>query len=516
MIHSDQVNYIVWRYLCESGFDHAAFSLKNEMRNADDLDRQWATRVPTGHLVNSLQRALMFEECLAQLDENGVEKEASEVIPSSLIPGVKGTSMTAAAIAGAANGTVKRKINTAAASAEGDKRRRTPPASPNGTSAAATSAMNGAKDVVMTDVARAPAQPKYPVKQLTDSDTISLEGHVDIVDHCLWHPSERQSLLTGSADGTVRMWQLPTKQGDAASSTTFSCLPSRTTDKSVTAIAWNNAGTMIAAGSFDGALRLWQAQNNMPVASPARFHTGPIFAVKFNKKGDALLTASGDGLIASWNTAAMTQPMQRWDLKSPVLDVEWIADALFISGSKDGRLFLWQLGRETSIRQFDGHQQDINVLKWNAVINLGATCSDDTTVRVWRADQAGATQVLQNHRSQVQSIEWAPNASGDKRLLASCSRDGQACIWDVVRGDLLHVLHHDRSLFTLSFSPARNLLACAGQAGEVSLWDADTGKMLATYKTQGMLHSVKFSNEGGRLALGRQRPTGAVLMLPAL
>jgi hypothetical protein len=55
--------------LTPQGLSHAAFSLKNEMRNAEDLDRQWATRVPTGHLVNCLQRALMFEECLAQLDE---------------------------------------------------------------------------------------------------------------------------------------------------------------------------------------------------------------------------------------------------------------------------------------------------------------------------------------------------------------------------------------------------------------------------------------------------------------
>lgn len=275
------------------------------------------------------------------------------------------------------------------------------------------------------------------------------------------------------------------------------------------------AGTVIAAGTFDGALRLWNNQG-APIASPVRFHTGPIFAVKFNKKGDALLTASGDGLIASWNTGALTQPMQRWDLKSPVLDVEWIADALFISGTKDGHLALWQLGRETPIRNFDGHSKDINVLKWNSVINLGATCSDDTTVRVWRADQAVATQRLERHKSEVQSIEWAPNASGDRRLLASCSRDGMSCIWDVVRGDLLHTLHHDKSLFTLSFSPTRNLIACAGQGGEVDLWDAETGRMLASYRADGTLHCVKFSIEGTRLALGRQRPTGAILMLPAL
>jgi WD40 repeat protein len=166
--------------------------------------------------------------------QNGKEKDPADIAPSSLIPGVKGTSIASTAQAGTANGTVKRKA-AAAAVAEGEKRRRTPPASPPTTGAAVA---NGAKDIVMAD-AKPFVEPKYPIKRLTDSDTMPLEGHVDIVDHCHWHPSNRNCLLTGSADGTVRIWQLSIKQGEKATSTTLSCLPSRTTDKSVTAIAWN-------------------------------------------------------------------------------------------------------------------------------------------------------------------------------------------------------------------------------------------------------------------------------------
>ena len=39
------------------------------MRNAQVLEEKWATKVSTGLLVDHLQKALMFEECLAQIDE---------------------------------------------------------------------------------------------------------------------------------------------------------------------------------------------------------------------------------------------------------------------------------------------------------------------------------------------------------------------------------------------------------------------------------------------------------------
>lgn len=227
-----------------------------------------------------------------------------------------------------------------------------------------------------------------------------------------------------------------------------------------------------------------------------------------------MLTGGADGLIGVWNTSLGTL-QQKWDLKSPVMEIEWISDALFLSATKDGSLRMWQLGRDANVKHFLGHTADINVLKWNSNINLGATGGDDALVKVWRADSEHPTQLLKAHRAQIHAMEWAPKDHGDYRLLASASRDGQVCIWDVVRGELIHVLLHDRAIFALHFSPT-NLLATGGDQGEVSVWNGTTGKMLAVSSSTldaGVIQNLKFSTNGERIVLASSK-RGIVLTLP--
>lgn len=218
-------------------------------------------------------------------------------------------------------------------------------------------------------------------------------------------------------------------------------------------------------------------------------------------------------MIGVWNTA-LGSLQQKWDLKSPIMDIEWISDALFLSGCKDGTLRMWQLGRESHVKQFKGHHADIAVLRWNSNINLGATGSDDASVKIWRADSGEPTQVLKYHKAQIHAIDWAPKDFGDYRLLASAARDGYVCIWDVVRGELLHILQHDRAIFTLHFSPA-NLLATAGEQGVVTIWDGTTGKMTAVHNGRelGMVYNLKFSTSGQRISIASVK-SGMVIDLP--
>lgn len=268
---------------------------------------------------------------------------------------------------------------------------------------------------------------------------------------------------------------------------------------------------MLATGSYDGVIRIWTLAGSKQ-ARDLTFHSGPIFALKWSRRGDHLLSAAADGLIGVWQ-AALGTLQQKWDLKSPVMDIEWISDALFLSTCRDGSLRMWQLSREAHAKQFEGHNSSVNVLKWNSNINLGATGADDHSVKVWRADSENPTQILKAHKAQVLAIEWAPKDHGDHRLLASAGKDGQVCIWDVVRGSLHHILQHDRPIFTLHFSPA-NLLVTGGEEGEVITWMAETGKVIASRAPSdlGMIYHTRFSNNGDRIAIACVNG-GAILRL---
>ncbi|CCG83114.1 Uncharacterized WD repeat-containing protein C1235.09 [Taphrina deformans PYCC 5710] len=515
-INSDQVNYLVLRYLAESGFEHTAFALKNEMRNAKSLEDAWATRVPTGHLVNSLQRAMMFEECMAQIDENGGEKDPAEVIEASLIPAVSSAAKSQPDTNGSepvkrraapTEKTTSERVSSEGQAPEANMRKTSP------TNANSTHIINGEgiQDVPMSDVAEVPPKASNPIAFM--DKVIPLEGHSAGLDQCSWSPTQQNTIATSSVDGTARIWTLPLRREARVTSVQLNCTPSRTKDRSVTCIAWSKNGQSLSTGSYDGVTRIWNSAGIKQHRDLA-FHTGPIFAMKWSRRGDFLLTGAADGLVGIWNTALGTL-QQKWDLGSPVMDLEWISDALFLSACKGGTLKMWQLGRDAHVKRFMGHPMDINVLRWNSNINLGATGADDNLVKVWRADSENPTQVLKFHKSQIHALEWAPKDFGDYRLLASSSRDGQVCVWDVVRGELLHVLQHDRAIFTLHFSPT-NLLATAGAEGETTVWNAETGRPVAVHRAPdaGMVYNVRFSNNGEKLAMARANVVGMVADMP--
>lgn len=243
------------------------------------------------------------------------------------------------------------------------------------------------------------------------------------------------------------------------------------------------------------------------------FHTGPIFALKWSHSGDFLLSGSADGMVGVWQTESGTL-QQKWDLKSAVMDLEWISDALFLTACQDGSLRMWQLNREHVVKQYNNNKSSITVFRWNGFINLGATGAADSVVKVWRADSEHPTQILKFHKAPVLALEWAPKDYGDRRLLASAAKDGRVCVADAVKGELLHLLHHDRAIFSLHFSKD-NLLVTAGEESEVTVWHAETGAVVATRKSPelGVINHVRFSNDGDRIAVASAK-SGAILWLP--
>lgn len=60
-------------------------------------------------------------------------------------------------------------------------------------------------------------------------------------------------------------------------------------------------GTLLATGSYDGYARIWMTDGRL--ASTLGQHKGPIFALKWNKKGNYILSAGVDKVrcvLVSW------------------------------------------------------------------------------------------------------------------------------------------------------------------------------------------------------------------------
>ncbi|MFJ9871622.1 NACHT and WD repeat domain-containing protein [[Kitasatospora] papulosa] len=130
------------------------------------------------------------------------------------------------------------------------------------------------------------------------------------------------------------------------------------------------------------------------------------------------------------------------------------------------------LGASRRRAVFRGHEQDVNAVTWSPDGSRLATASDDGTVRIWDAREAGNPVVLtRRHGDGVYAVAWSP----DGKRLAGGSRDRSVTIWDAETWAEMGVLiGHDDSVGALAWSPDGDRLATASSDRTVRIWDAET------------------------------------------
>jgi transducin (beta)-like 1 len=67
---SDELNYLVYKYLLESGFTHSAFAFGNESY-VDQKSIAPSRAIPPGALISFVQKGLQYLELEANLNEVG-------------------------------------------------------------------------------------------------------------------------------------------------------------------------------------------------------------------------------------------------------------------------------------------------------------------------------------------------------------------------------------------------------------------------------------------------------------
>ncbi|NXP24917.1 WSDU1 protein, partial [Scytalopus superciliaris] len=123
----------------------------------------------------------------------------------------------------------------------------------------------------------------------------------------------------------------------------------------------------------------------------------------------------------------------------------------------------------TLIHSLSDHSGDVNCCAFSS--SCLATCSSDKTVRVYslRTFSELPYSPLRGHSYAVHCCCFSPSG----RVLASCSTDGTAALWDTRDGRRLAVLGQPRAspLRVCRFSPRGSRLLAGAADGTLRLWD---------------------------------------------
>ena len=229
-------------------------------------------------------------------------------------------------------------------------------------------------------------------------------GHTDVVEVVVFSPDGR-TLVSGSRDATIRLWD--TQNGKSKSTLTEHTAP-------VDALAFSPDGNTFASGSRDRTIRLWDPHTGKLKTTLAATTDG-VNPVAFSPDGQTLLIG-GHG-ISLWDTETGQYKKPLAGNVGGVISVVFSPDGQRVAaGSADRKIRLWE---------FNPSDYEIPSITANGLVRLVYFLPNDRPVR---PERVSALRRMMKEAQQFFADEMERHGFGRKTFTIETGKDGEPVV----------------------------------------------------------------------------------------
>ncbi|WP_026794402.1 serine/threonine-protein kinase [Planktothrix mougeotii] len=287
----------------------------------------------------------------------------------------------------------------------------------------------------------------------------TLTGHSTDVKSVAFSPDGRM-LASGSWDKMIKLW-------DVQSQREIATLTGHSTD--VISVAFSPDGWTLASGGSDTTIKLWDVHSQREIATLTG-HLGVVWSVAFSPDGRTLASGSYDTTIKLWDVQSQREIATLTGHSNWVMSVAFSPDGRTLaSGSDDNTIKLWDVQSQREIATLTGHSNWVKSVAFSPDGRTLASGNDDNTIKLWDVHSQREIATLTGHSSDVTSVAF----SVDGRTLASGSDDKKIKLWDVQsQREIATLTGHSWYVLSVAFSPDGRTLASGSYDNRIKLWRA--------------------------------------------
>lgn len=176
--------------------------------------------------------------------------------------------------------------------------------------------------------------------------------------------------------------------------------------------------------------------------------------------------------------------------------------SVFVSGSEDATLKVWDFETGEYERTLKGHTNAVQAAAFNPSGTLLASTSTDLSIKLWDFSTDGdyeCLKTLRGHDHNVCGVVFGPGAISDR--LFSCSRDNTIKVWEISTGYCVNTLNagHSDWVRDVAVSDDGLYLASCGNDRSILFWDLQNMRVLQSIREhEHVVESVVFAKSGAQ------------------
>ncbi|MFQ4145367.1 WD40 repeat domain-containing protein [Chlorogloeopsis sp. ULAP02] len=285
----------------------------------------------------------------------------------------------------------------------------------------------------------------------------TLNGHIGKITSLAISP-DGQILVSGSADKTIKVWDLNTGKSIRTLNDNLG---------EVSSVAISPDGNFLAIGSCQhpkSNVKVWHLATGK-LLHTLLGHQKPVNFVTISP--DGLILASGSNKIKIWNLHKGDRICTLWHASSVHAAAINADGSILASGSSDSKIRLWNPRTGEPLRTLNGHTGEVHSVAIHPHGSILFSGSADNTIKIWDLDSGRMLHTFTGHSDEVKSVTISP----DGHTLFSGSADNVIKIWCLQSGQLLQTLTgHAGTVNAIAVSPDGKLVVSGSSDQTIKIW----------------------------------------------